>query len=84
MDSGIVFKVLCGLAAAIMLIYYFKREKKLLSFLIGAVTGIAALFIVNKYGSIIGMSIPLNLFNFAGSIILGAPFVLFLVIMNYL
>ena len=84
MDSGIIFKALCGIIPFIMFIYYIRREKKILSFLIGAITGCAALFIVNEYGCLIGISIPLNLFNIAGSAVLGAPFVLFLVIMNYL
>lgn len=84
MDSGYIFKILCGIAAVIMIVYYYRRQKKLFSLFIGAFTGSAALFIVNKYGSIIGMDIPLNLFNISGSIILGAPFVLFLVIMNFL
>ena len=84
MDSGYIFKMLCGIVAVIMIVYYYRRQKKLFSFFIGAFTGSSALFIVNKYGSLIGMTIPLNLFNISGSIVLGAPFVLFLVIMNYL
>ena len=84
MDSGYIFKILCGIVSVIMIVYYYRRQKKLFSFFIGAFTGSAALFIVNKYGSIIGMDIPLNLFNISGSIILGTPFVLFLVIMNFL
>lgn len=84
MDSGYIFKIICGIVAVIMIIYYCRRDKKLFSFFVGAFTGSAALFIVNKYGSIIGMNIPLNLFNISGSVILGAPFVLFLVIMNFL
>lgn len=84
MNSGNIFKIICGIIAVIMTIYYYRREKKLFSFFVGAFTGSAALFIVNKYGSLIGMTIPLNLFNISGSVILGAPFVLFLVIMNFL
>ncbi|MBR5682623.1 MAG: pro-sigmaK processing inhibitor BofA family protein [Ruminococcus sp.] len=84
MDSGYIFKIICGIVTVIMIIYYCRRDKKLFSFFVGAFTGSAALFIVNKYGSIIGMNIPLNLFNISGSVILGAPFVLFLVIMNFL
>ena len=84
MNSGNIFKIICGIIAVIMTIYYYRREEKLFSFFVGAFTGSAALFIVNKYGSLIGMTIPLNLFNISGSVILGAPFVLFLVIMNFL
>lgn len=84
MSTDMIFRSLCGAVSVIMMIYYFRREKKLLSFLVGAVTGGAALFLVNKYGTIVGIDIPLNLFNTAGSLILGVPFVVFLVIMNFL
>ncbi len=84
MDIEMLFKALCGIVVFIMIIYYFRRQKKLLSFIIGAFTGGAALFIVNKYGSLIGANIPLNLFNILGSVILGVPFVVFIVIMNFL
>ena len=84
MDIEMLFKILCGIVVIIMMIYYFKQQKKLLSFIIGAFTGGAALLIVNKYGSILGANIPLNLFNILGSIILGVPFVVFIVIMNFL
>jgi hypothetical protein len=55
-----------------------------MSMLVGAVTGGAALFIVNKYGAFIGADVPLNLFNVMGSAVLGVPFVIFIVIMNIL
>lgn len=84
MDSEWIFRVLCVSVILIMGIYYFRREKKLLSFFTGAVTGSAALFLLNKYGEILGIVIPLNFFNISGSLILGVPFVLFLVIMNFL
>lgn len=84
MDAEMIFRSLCGAVIVIMMIYYFKREKRLLSLLTGAITGGAALFIVNKYGVMIGVDIPLNLFNTVGSLVLGVPFVVFLVIMNFL
>lgn len=84
MDTDIIFKSLCGAVVLIMTIYHLRREKKLLSLIIGAVTGIAALFLINKYGGMIGVEIPLNLFNLIGSTILGVPFVVFLVIMSFL
>jgi len=84
MDTEMIFRI--GYAAVIIIvaIYYFRREKKVLSLFIGAVTGCAALFIVNKYGGMLGVDIHLNLFNTVGSIVLGVPFVVFLVIMNFL
>lgn len=84
MSSEMIFNGLCGLVIIIMFVYYLKREKKLLSFLTGSFTGSAALFLLNRYGEMLGVSIPLNVFNISGSIVLGVPFVVFLVIMNFL
>ncbi|EWM53452.1 pro-sigmaK processing inhibitor BofA family protein [Ruminococcus flavefaciens] len=84
MDTEWIFSGICVAVTFIMLIYYLKREKKIISAIVGALTGEAALFIVNKYGNMIDIDIPLNLFNFLGSAVLGAPFVVFLVIMNFL
>lgn len=82
MNDEIIFKIACAAAALIMLIYYLRRDKKLLSFLFGAITGIAALTIVNKYGTALDIEVPLNIFNVGGSVILGVPFVLCLVILT--
>ena len=84
MNPEMIFRALCILVIIIMIIYYLKREKKLLSFLTGAFTGIAALFLMNRYGDMLGLTIPLNVFNISGSVVLGVPFVVFLVIMNFL
>ena len=84
MDSEWIFRLLCASVILVMVIYYFKREKKLLSFFTGAVTGSAALFLLNKYDEMLGIMIPLNVFNISGSIVLGVPFVAFLLIMNFL
>ena len=84
METDTLFKIICGAVTVIMLIYYLRREKKLMSMLVGAVTGGAALFIVNKYGVFIGAEVPINLFNLVGSAVLGVPFVIFIVIMNIL
>lgn len=84
MTAENIFKAVCIAAAGIMLIYYIKRERKILSFLFGALTGAAALIILNKYGSLIGAEIPLNIFNVGGSVVLGVPFVICLVILKQL
>lgn len=84
MNTELLFRAVCAAVIIIMLIYYLRREKKLLSIIIGSITGGAALFIVNKYGGALGLDIPLNTFNILGSLILGSPFVVFLVIMNIL
>lgn len=84
MTAENIFKAVCIAAAGIMLIYYIKRERKILSFLFGALTGAAALIILNKYGGLIGAEIPLNIFNVGGSFVLGVPFVICLVILKQL
>ena len=67
MTSENIFAAICILTVLIMMIYYIKRERKLLSFLFGAVTGTAALILLNKYGAFIGIDVPLNIFNVSGS-----------------
>ena len=81
MTSENIFAAICILTVLIMVIYYIKRERKLLSFLFGAVTGTAALILLNKYGVFIGIDVPLNIFNVSGSAVLGVPFVICLVIL---
>lgn len=82
MSAEMIFKFVCGAVSVIMMIYYLRREKKVFSVLFGALTGIAALTIVNKYGGMLDIEIPLNLFNVGGSAVLGVPFVICLVILN--
>ena len=84
MDSEMIFEALCIIVVIFMIIYHFRRQKKLISFLIGAITGGAALFIVNKYGTLFSVDTHMSLFNILGCCILGVPFVLFIVIMNFL
>ncbi len=82
MTSENIFAAICILTVLIMVIYYIKRERKLLSLLFGAVTGTAALILLNKYGVFIGIDVPLNIFNVSGSAVLGVPFVICLVILQ--
>ena len=84
MDTDLIFKTVCGVVIAIMIIYYFRREKKLMSLIAGVLTGEAALFILDKYGEIIGIDVPLNIFNVLGSAVLGVPFVVFIAVVNVL
>ena len=84
MDTDLIFKTVCGVVIAIMIIYYFRREKKLMSLIAGVFTGEAALFILDKYGEIIGIDVPLNIFNVLGSAVLGVPFVVFIAVVNIL
>ena len=49
-----------------------------------SLTGLVALFLINKYGVFIGADIPVNIFNLSGSIILGVPFVICLAVLEFL
>lgn len=84
MDAEKLFYGICAAVILIMIIYYFRRERKIFSLFFGAATGFIALHLVNKYGIYIDTDIPLNTFNVIGSTVLGVPFVLCLVILNML
>ena len=84
METETLFYLICVVAVLIMLEYFRRRKRKIISFTFGAVTGFIALVLVNKYGFVIGADIPLNTFNICGSAILGVPFVVCLVIINFL
>lgn len=84
MNTQQIFYIVCGAAAMVMLIYYIRRKKRLFSAFFGALSGIAALFAVNYFGGAMGVDLPINLFNFCGSAILGIPFVALMVIINIL
>ena len=84
METETLFYLICVVAVLIMLEYFRRRKRKIISFIFGAVTGFIALVLVNKYGFVIGADIPLNTFNICGSAVLGVPFVVCLVIINFL
>ncbi|MBR1592771.1 MAG: pro-sigmaK processing inhibitor BofA family protein [Ruminococcus sp.] len=84
METETVFYAICAAAVLIMLEYFRRRRRRILSFVFGAATGLIALMLVNKFGFVIGADIPLNTFNICGSAVLGAPFVVCLVILNFL
>lgn len=84
MQTDLIFWLICGIAVLVMLVYYSRRDRKVLSFIFGAFTGTAALFILNRYGGAVGAEIPLNVFNVGGSAVLGVPFVAGLVVLKFL
>ncbi len=84
MRTDLIFWSMCAVVVIVMMIYYSRRERKILSFIFGAFTGMTALFILNRYGGVIGAEIPINIFNVSGSAVLGVPFVAGLVVLKYL
>jgi len=84
MDGDMIFAVVCGAAVLIMAFYYLRREHRVRTLLFGSLTGIAALLILNEYGGRFSTQLPLNVFNVAGSAVLGVPFVIILVLLEIL
>jgi pro-sigmaK processing inhibitor BofA len=77
-----IFKICVSFIILITIIYYLKRKRKILSFLIGSITGVSALFLLNKFGEYINYIPPLNFFNIIASGILGIPYVVTLFVIN--
>lgn len=84
MEAEKILYIVYGLTAAIMLIYYIRRKRRFISAFFGVFSGLAALLLVNRFGGAIGVELPLNMFNVCGSMVLGIPFVAFVIIMNFL
>lgn len=82
MNTDILFAAVCTVAVLIMVIYYLKCKKRLRALIFGAMTGLAALFILNKFGGNFDTRLPLNAFNLAGSAVLGVPFVICMVVLR--
>lgn len=84
MNTDLIFWIASIVIMIIMLIYYISRRKKLKTLFFGVFTGLAALFLLNKFGDDFGAYLPLNIFNLCGSAILGVPFVICLVLLKIL
>ena len=82
MDRNMIFAAICCTATVIMSIYYLCRERGVRTVLFGVLTGLTALLILNQYGSMFSTRLPLNVFNVAGSAVLGVPFVIILVLLK--
>ncbi|MBR4626180.1 MAG: pro-sigmaK processing inhibitor BofA family protein [Ruminococcus sp.] len=82
METDIIFAGVCAAAVLIMLLYYIRRGRRLRALLFGSLTGLAALFVLNRYGGSFNTWLPLNTINVFGSAVLGVPFVIFLVILK--
>ena len=82
MNRNMIFAAICGVVTLIMAIYYLRREHSVRTLLFGALSGLVALLILNQYGSMFSSWLPLNVFNLAGSAVLGVPFVIILVLLK--
>lgn len=84
MNTDVLFYLICGAVTLVMVIYYLRRRHKITSFLFGSVTGFLALLLMNRFGGSFGAELPLNVFNIAGSVVLGVPFIAMMIIIRYL
>lgn len=84
MNEKMLFYAVCACAALSMAVYHLRRRRRMLSLLTGAVTGIAALLLTEKLSPMLGLDISLNPFNLIGSAVLGVPYSVLLIIMNFL
>ena len=82
MNTEYIFAAVCAIVILIMIIYYLKCKKRVRALIFGAVTGLAALFILNRFGGNFDTYLPLNTFNVIGSAVLGVPFVICMVILR--
>lgn len=80
----VVFRVLGGLLTLIMLGYYIRRRRRVLSALIGSLSGLAALWAVCRWGGMLGIFIRPDWFTVITSAVLGIPGVIFIIIVNLL
>ena len=79
-----IFKAAVGLIIFIVFVYYMRRKRKLLSLIIGGISGFAALLLLNHFGGMIEYKPPLNLFNVCGSTVLGIPYVITITLLYFL
>lgn len=84
MNTYHLFYIVSAVTVLIMLVYYIRRRKRLVSAVFGMLSGLLTLIVMNKFGGAIGGYLPLNVFNVCGSMVLGIPFVALLIIIKYL
>lgn len=83
MNTGkIIFYVIFAIAAIIMLCSYMRSEKPAKTAFGGMVSGIAALLAVHFGGGYIGLYLPLNFFTTVVALILGAPAVIIMTLIE--
>lgn len=71
--AELIFYGAAILCAAVMLVYYMKKEKPVKTALFGMLSGAAALLAANFFGAGIGLAVPLNGFTVFTALTLGAP-----------
>lgn len=80
--NDIIFKGIWILTGIIMLRYYAKRKHTIKSAFFGMLSGGTALILMHYFGSHVGFSPSLNLFNTMVSLVLGIPGVILITAVN--
>ena len=79
-----MFRIVCVIAAVLLLFVMLKSRHIVKALLISAVSGLAALFAVNFIGNFIGVHIPFNWFSALSGVLGGVPGMIFLLVCEIL
>ena len=79
----VIFWGIWAVLGLIMLLYYLRRKRRVLSLLGGAGSGLLALLVVHYGGSLVGISPVLNPLHLVQSAVLGVPGVILMVVLHF-
>ncbi len=81
--QDVIFWGIWAVLGVLMLLYYLRRKRRFLSMLVGAGSGILALFVLHYGGSWIGFAPALNLLHLLQAAILGVPGVILMAVLHF-
>mgnify|MGYP000972293468 FL=1 len=79
----VIFWGIWAVLGLIMLLYYLRRKRRVLSLLVGAGSGLLALLVGHYGGSLVGISPVLNPLHLVQSAVLGVPGVILMVVLHF-
>ena len=79
----VIFWGIWAVLGLIMLLYYLRRKRRVLSLLVGAGSGLLALLVVHYGGRFVGISPVLNPLHLVQSAVLGVPGVILMVVLHF-
>lgn len=79
----VIFWGIWAVLGLIMLLYYLRRKRRVLSLLVGAGSGLLSLLVVHYGGSLVGISPALNPLHLVQSAVLGVPGVILMVVLHF-
>ena len=79
----VIFWGIWAVLGLIMLLYYLRRKRRVLSLLVGAGSGLLALLVVHYGGRLVGISPVLNPLHLVQSAVLGVPGVILMVVLHF-